>query len=124
METMNSQDPIQFCTNEEKQFAMFIHLSQLLGYAFPFFGWVVPLVLWQMKKNTSTYIDTHGKIVMNWIISSFIYGIIAGILAFMLIGIPILVILAACSVIFAIVGGIKANDGETWFYPLSITFIR
>ena len=122
METMNTETPLHY-TNEEKQFAMFIHFSQFAGYIFPGLGWIVPLVLWQMKKDSSPYIDAHGKIVMNWIISSIIYAIVCSIFVFLVVGIPLLFALAICSFIFAIMGGIKANNGETWVYPLSITFI-
>jgi uncharacterized protein len=34
------------------------------------------------------------------------------------------VILGVLSVIFPIIGGIKANQGEVWEYPLSFKFIR
>lgn len=110
--------------SEERQYAMFIHLSQLAGSIIPLLGWVLPLVLWQSKKDHSAYIDANGKIVMNWIISSLIYGIIAFILAFIGIGIILLITLGICSLIFIIVGAIKANNGEIWPYPLSIRFIN
>lgn len=40
----------------EKQYAMFIHLSQLAGSIVVGLGWILPLVLWLTKKiapNTS-----------------------------------------------------------------------
>jgi uncharacterized protein len=45
-------------------------------------------------------------------------------LFFVFIGIPLLLMLAALCVIFPIIGGIKANNGELWKYPLSITIIK
>lgn len=110
-------------TGEDKQYAMFIHLSQLAGMIIPFLGWVLPLILWQTKKDTSPFIDENGKIVMNWIISSLIYGIICFILFFLLVGFFLLIVMGICSLVFIIVGAIKANDGELWTYPLSIRFI-
>ena len=38
---------------------------------------------------------------------------------FVFIGIPLLVILFSLSIIFPIVGGTKASNGEAWNYPLS-----
>lgn len=125
MEIINPETTSQqTITNEEKQYAMFIHLSQLAGLLIPVLGWVLPLILWQTKKNTSAYIDANGKIVMNWILSSLVYGIIGFILVFIIIGTILLGALAICSLIFIILGGIKANNGETWPYPLSIPFIK
>lgn len=111
-------------TESEKQYAMFIHLAQFAGWIIPGLGWILPLVLWLSRKDTSAFIDENGKIVMNWIISCLIYAIICGILTILLIGIPLLVALGICSVIFIILGAIRANEGQAWKYPLSITFIK
>jgi len=110
--------------NNERQYAMFIHFSQFTGLIVPLLGWILPLILWQTKKNTSAYIDNHGKIVMNWIISSIIYAIVCGILSLLVIGLFLLIALGICSLVFIIIGAIKANNGETWPYPLSIPFIK
>jgi len=45
-------------------------------------------------------------------------------LIFVIIGIPLLLLLCLVGVIFPIIGGIKASDGQVWKYPLSITFFR
>ena len=37
----------------EKQYAMFIHLSQLAGSIVVGLGWILPLVLWLTKKDSS-----------------------------------------------------------------------
>lgn len=111
-------------TQEEKQYAMFLHLSQFAGYILPGLGWILPLVLWLTKKDTSAYVDAHGKIVMNWILSSFIYAIIGGILILILVGIPLLIILGILSIIFIVLGSIRASEGQIWPYPLSIRFIQ
>ena len=104
--------------------SMFIHLSQFCGYLIPLAGLIVPIVLWQVKKNESPLIDRHGRVVTNWIISACIYGIVSGLLCLILIGIPLLLALAVVSVLFPIIGGIKANNGEVWPYPLSIRFFK
>jgi uncharacterized protein len=107
---------------QTRQWAMFLHLSLLLGLSLV--GFVVPIVIWQVKKAELPELDRHGKIVVNWIISSLIYGFVSFILAFVLIGIPLLILLGVLTVVFPIVGGIKANNGEVWRYPLSIRFLN
>ena len=86
-------------------------------------GIIVPIVLWLMKKNDSEVIDEHGCNVVNWMISAFIYALVFGLLSVLLIGIPLLIILCIVAIIFPIVGAVKANDGEVWRYPFTITFI-
>ncbi len=103
---------------------MLLHLSQLANFLVPLGGLIVPIVIWQVKKTELPGIDVHGKIVVNWIISALLYGIGCFILFFLLIGIPMLVALGIIAIIFPIVGGIKANNGEAWKYPLSITFFK
>ncbi|RUO37034.1 hypothetical protein CWE13_08675 [Aliidiomarina shirensis] len=102
---------------------MFIHLSLLLGVAFPWIGLIIPIVLWLVKREDE-YIDKNGRVVANWLISSIIYSIVGFILLVVIIGFGVLLALAVCHIIFAIVGAIKAKDGELWHYPLSIKFFN
>jgi uncharacterized Tic20 family protein len=108
---------------ETRQWALFLHLSLLAGHVVPVAGLVVPIVIWQVKKTDLPGIDVHGKIVVNWIISFIIYAAGCFALAFVLIGIPLLIALGIIGIIFPIIGGIKASNGELWKYPLSIPFI-
>ena len=107
---------------ETQQWAMLLHLSQFSGYVIPLAGLVVPIIIWQVQKENMPDLDIHGRIVTNWIISEIIYGIIFVILCFVLIGIPLLIVLGILSVAFPIIGGLKANQGRAWKYPLSISF--
>ena len=107
---------------QARQWGMFIHLSILAGYVIPLAGFIVPIVLWQMKKNEHPLIDAHGKNVCNWLLSLVIYGAIACVLVLVLIGFLALWILGLLNIVFAIVGGLKANNGEVWAYPFTIRF--
>ena len=114
-------------SSEEKDFrqwAMFLHLSMLLGYVVPIAGLIAPIVIWQVKKNEMPAIDEHGKNATNWIISALIYAVVSSILVFVIVGVFLLIALAILSIIFPIIAGVKANNGETWKYPLTIAFIK
>ncbi len=106
-----------------RQWGLVIHLSVLAGYIVPLAGFVTPVVLWQLKKHDHPMIDAHGKNVANWLLSLLIYGTVAFVLVFVLIGIPLLWLLGILNIVFAIVGGIKANDGVIWAYPFTIRFL-
>jgi uncharacterized Tic20 family protein len=46
------------------------------------------------------------------------------VLVFAIIGIPLLFALSVTHIVFVIIAGIKANNGEVWKYPLAITFFK
>jgi uncharacterized Tic20 family protein len=109
---------------EANQWAMFVHFSMFAGYVVPMAGLVVPIVLWQMKKDEFPIVDEHGKVVVNWLISAVIYAIICFPLTFILIGFAGYLALGIMSIVFPIIGGIKAGEGEVWQYPLSLKLIK
>ena len=107
-----------------RQWSLFLHLSQLAGVLLPLAGLIAPIVLWQVKKDELPELDAHGKVIANWIISELIYGFVFFLLTFVLIGVPLLLVLSFLSIIFPVIGAIKANNGELWRYPLSLSFIK
>ncbi len=117
---MTSQDREQ----EAKQWAMFLHFSLLGIYIIPVGGFIAPLIIWQLKKNELPIINIHGKIAVNWLISLLIYGAVFFGLTFVFIGIPLLSVLGVLGVLFPIIAGIKANNGEFWKYPFSIPILK
>lgn len=102
-------------------YAMIMHLTQFCSWLFPFLGLIVPLIMWQSKKE-DPYVDEQGKVVMNWLFSSVIYVIVGIILCFVLIGIPLLILLFICSIVFTIMGAMDANKGVIKNYPMAIKF--
>ncbi|MEM6329055.1 MAG: DUF4870 domain-containing protein [Planctomycetota bacterium] len=107
---------------ETRQWAMILHLSQFAGYVLPLAGYAAPIVIWQVKKDALPAIDDHGRAVVNWILSELIYFVAFFVLVFLLVGIPLLILLAIAGVVFPIIGAVKARDGELWRYPLSFRF--
>ena len=110
---------------EDKQLLVLTHLSQLLDFVTGIGGFIVPLVLWLTKKDEIYGMDAHGKAILNFRISMFIYVLLCiplvvvfglGILGFIIIGIFYLV--------FPIINAIKVNNNETPSYPFSFTFIK
>ena len=109
---------------ETRQWAMFLHLSLLLGFVVPLGGLIAPILIWQLKKKELPGIDAHGKVVVNWLICAVIYSAISFVLVFVVIGIFLFIALGVVAVVFPIIGGIKANSGELWKYPLTFEFLK
>lgn len=116
-----NQGPID---SETKNWAMVLHLSLLSGLIVPLAGLIVPIVIYILKKDTLPGIIPHGHVVFNWMVSALIYAVISMILIVIGIGILLLAALAILSIVFPIIGGVKASDGEVWSYPLSIKFFK
>lgn len=111
-------------TPEQRQMGLFLHLSQLINLVVPPAGIIVPIVIWQTQKDKMPGLDRHGKMVVNFMLSSLIYFVISFILMFVIIGFFGLIALALIGIIFPIIGAIKANNGEFWEYPLTIKFLK
>lgn len=105
---------------ETNMWAMFIHFSILCGWAVPLAGLIVPIILWQVKKDDLPGIVPHAYVVLNWIVTSLVYALICFILTFIFIGILGFIALGIATIIFAVIGGVKANNGELWEYPGTI----
>ena len=61
---------------ENKQLLVIIHLSQFLDFITGIGGFVVPLIIWLLKKDEIYELDYHGKTILNFRISMFIYTLI------------------------------------------------
>ena len=114
-------EALQRSTN---QWAALLHLSLLSGCLAPLAGYVVPILIWQLKKDDLPGLDVHGRNAVNWIISSLVYAVVSGLLIFFVIGIPLLLAVVVCGIVFPIIAAVKANQGEVWKYPLTIEFIQ
>jgi uncharacterized Tic20 family protein len=68
-------------TTNEKNLATCTHLSTLSQYCIPFGNYIFPIVIWNSKKDKSEFIDFHGKQVLNFQLSIFIYSLILGLIA-------------------------------------------
>ena len=109
---------------EKKTFLMLMHLSQFAGFILPFGGLILPIIMWATNKDKSQEIDDHGKVILNWVISSLIYIAISLVLTVVLVGAIGLFVVGICAIVFTIIGAIKANEGKLWVYPLSIKFFK
>jgi uncharacterized Tic20 family protein len=114
----------EFTEDDVSQWAILLHLSQFLVYFLPPFGLVAPFVIWQFKKNEMPEIDRHGKIVANWVLSAMIYLVASIVLCIVVIGVPLLLAVLVLSIVYPVIGAIKASHGQVWRYPLTIDFIK
>jgi uncharacterized Tic20 family protein len=104
--------------------AMLCHIAGLGGFVVPAIGSVIgPLVVWQIKKDLHPFVNQHGKEALNFQISMLIYGVIAGLLCFVCIGMVLLPAVVIVDIVFLIIAALKASNGEAYRYPLTIRLI-
>jgi len=108
---------------EERQWAMFAHLSALVGVIIPLGSIIGPLVIWLIKKDTMPFVNDQGKEALNFNITVGIAAVVSWILCFILIGFLLLAVLAIGWLVFVIIATIKANEGTTYRYPFTLRLV-
>ena len=111
---------------------MLCHLSALAAcVGVPFGNILGPLLVWQIKKNEFPSVNIHGKAALNFqitvTIAMLVGGVSALVLSFFCVGwllCPVVLLIGLAGLIFAIIAGIKANNGEDYKYPFSIDFVK
>src|SRR5262249_27012764 len=108
---------------DERLWAMFAHLFALAGYFVPFGNVIGPLVVWLVKKDSSRFVDYHGKESLNFQINIILYVAISIPLIFCVIGIFTMIAAGIYGLIMIIIAAIKANSGEYYRYPFTFRIV-
>src|SRR4030042_5898484 len=94
--------------SDSKTMAMLCHL---LGI----FTWFIgPLIIWLIKKDKDKFVDDQGKEALNFQITVGIAYVVSGITAFLCIGVILGMATWVCTLVFCIMGALKANKGEAY----------
>lgn len=110
---------------EDKQLLVVTHLSQLLDFVTGIGGFIVPLILWLVKKDEILDMDKHGKAILNFRISMFLYILLSiPLILFLGLGILVLIAIGFFYLIFPIVNAIRASNHQEPNYPFSIQFLK
>ncbi|VVO72206.1 hypothetical protein PS838_01354 [Pseudomonas fluorescens] len=109
---------------EVRQWAMFCHLSALLGIWIPFGTLIGPLILWQMKREMDPFIDAQGKEALNFQITVAIATGISILLMVVVVGFFLVGLVAIGAVVLTIIAGVKANEGFPYRYPFTWRLIK
>ena len=121
---------------DEKQWAMFAHLSALAGGLLTS-GWagsigffIGPLIIYLTKKDTMPFVADQAREALNFAITVSIACFVLLLFTIMSFGIgifltlPLLMIIGIASLIFIIIAAIKANEGVAYRYPVSLRLVK
>jgi uncharacterized Tic20 family protein len=112
--------PVGYPTNDDKTWAMIAHFGGILV------GFIAPLIALLAKGDQSPVVRAHAVEALNFQITWGIATIVASVLAVCSFGIlfflPILTWLVV--VVFSIIAGLKANEGELYHYPMTWRVVK
>ncbi|MFT4178927.1 MAG: DUF4870 domain-containing protein [Thermomonas sp.] len=122
-------------SQQERQWAMFAHLSALAGglLTSAMGGWgffIGPLVIWLMKKDEMPFVGDQAKEALNFNITVSAIFLILLILSILTLGIgllitgPIMLIVGIAALVLTIIAAIKANEGVAYRYPFNVRLVK
>jgi uncharacterized protein len=119
-----SLEPVPGISSDDKLWAAIAHFSSLAVYASGVGHILGPLIIWLWKRDTSPFVAEEAKEALNFNISITIYGVIAGVLVLVFVGVFLLAALGIFHLVFVIVAGLKALEGRPYRYPLNLRLIK
>ena len=127
--------PLGAPNEEERQWAMFAHLSALAGglLTSALGGWgffIGPLVIWLMKKDTMPFVGDQAKEALNFNITISAIFVILLILTIFTLGlgalltVPVMLVVGIGALVLIIMAAMKAKEGVAYRYPFTIRLIK
>lgn len=121
---------------EERQWAMFAHLSILIGglvtagWAGSLGAFIGPLVIWLVNKDTMPFVADQAKEALNFSIMVSALMFILFVLTMLTLGllffitIPLALLVSVVALVFLIIAAIKANEGVAYRYPFNVRLVN
>jgi uncharacterized Tic20 family protein len=115
-----------YANADEKNWALIAHFG---GAAGAFIGggcggWIAPLVALVSKGNQSPTVRAHAIAALNFQILVSIVSFVGWATVCILIGFVILPLAVLAGVLFGVLGGVKANEGQFYKYPMTISLVK
>lgn len=122
-------------TSQEKQWALFAHLSAILGAALTghIFGigcFLGPLIIWLVKRDTMPFVADQGKEAVNFNITIALIGVALFLMILLTFGLGLLIVVPAGAVVivgwlvFTVIAAIKASEGVAYRYPITLRLVK
>jgi uncharacterized protein len=112
-------------SKDERNLAMFAHLSAFAGLIFPPGGNVIaPLIVWLTQREKSAFVADQSLEALNFNITVLLAGIVCGILMYVLIGIALSAVLFIGWVIGTILGAVKASEGHRFRHRFTLRLVH
>ncbi len=117
--------PLGYASADDKTWALIAHFGgAALVFITAFFGWVAPLIALTTKGNQSPTVRAHAVAALNFQLTWTIVAAAGAITLCILIGWVVLPAAWLVGTILGVVGGVRANEGQLYRYPLSLPLVK
>ncbi|MGN9768695.1 DUF4870 domain-containing protein [Micromonospora sp. SD12] len=117
-----------YASNDDKNWALIAHFGGAVGVIVGggLLGWLAPLIALMARGQQSPTARAHAVAALNFQLTWTIVGVLSWVVTLITCGVlffvPMLVWLVP--LIFGIIGGVKANEGVLYRYPMTYSFTR
>ncbi|HET6212245.1 MAG TPA: DUF4870 domain-containing protein [Micromonosporaceae bacterium] len=121
-----SAPPPGFPTADDKTWALIAHFGGAAGMFIGggILGWVAPLIALVAKGNLSPKVREHAVAALNFQLLWSVVGMIGWITVCMVVGFFGIGAAYLMGIIFGIIAGVRANEGQPYTYPATITIVK
>lgn len=110
--------PMPMSDSDARLWAMLAHLS---GIVIAIIG---PLVILLVFGKRNEFVRVQSTEALNFQITVFLATIVSALLMFVVVGFILLPIVGIGALVFYIIAGIKAYNGEDYRYPINIRMVN
>lgn len=118
--------PPGYASSEDKTWALVTHFGGAAGMLVfgGVGGWIAPLIALLVQGPKSPAVRAQAVTALNFQILWSIIGVVGWILVCIAIGFIIWLAAMVVGIIFGIIAGLKANEGQYYQYPMSLSIIK
>jgi uncharacterized Tic20 family protein len=125
---INPLDDLEYTpTHDDRNLAVIAHLSGCLGVlGAGLIGFLGPLVIYLLKKDTSPYVEAQAKEALNFQITLLLIAIGCGILTGCTLGMafPLVLLPMVLQVTFGVIAALSVRDGSHYRYPFNFRLLQ
>jgi uncharacterized Tic20 family protein len=119
----------QLSPSDERTWGLLAHIGSLLA-AFIAMAFLGPLLVLLIQGNKSAFVRRHAVESLNFQITLLIAlaaGIVLSVATLgigLIIVVPVVLVVAVLALVWIIMAGVKANNGEDYRYPINIRLVK
>lgn len=102
---------------DEKLWSTLVHVGGI------FFGFLPALIGYLVMKDRGPFVRSHTSTALNFQLTLLVAEVVGWLTSWLIIGFFIVFAVYIVRIVFSIIAAVKANQGQWYTYPLSITFL-
>lgn len=112
-------------SKDERNLAMFAHLSAFAGLIFPAAGNVIaPLIVWLTQREKSAFVADQSLEALNFNITVLIAGLACGVLFIVGIGVLLSLLLGIGWLVGTIIAAVRASEGQRFRHRFTLRLVH